>query len=306
MSDTAERGAMSERAAEKPALPDVFDAINRRDIETVRAWYDHPRRCTASDAHEAVISYLLSSLSPVQAEQETERVWTIFQCEGSGGMTQTTTSSAPVQAEEPKRKCSCWIGRGDWGGNSEERERCAIHGVQAEEPKTPERTDQERQNLANLFAPRCELLPTPAASLGQAALKTPGPEFYYSERRQQYVRMPASPVREAEPFATYKELCQLNAASQQEVARLKAELSGLREAEPLKALVVEAVELLKHVRVLDCGAHYCRYCPAKSPEWEHTPSCPYEESQVVSERARVLRQKLSAALEGAATKGQGQ
>lgn len=58
----------------------------------------------------------------------------------------------------------------------------------------------------------------------------------------------------------------------------------------------QAIELLKHVRVLDCGAHYCRYCPAKSPAWEHAPHCPYEESQKRNDEARKLRAQLSAAL----------
>lgn len=34
------------------------------------------------------------------------------------------------------------------------------------------------------------------------------------------------------------------------------------------------------IRVLDCGAHYCRYCPAGTHNnWQHGASCPYEESQ---------------------------
>jgi len=66
--------------------------------------------------------------------------------------------------------------------------------------------------------------------------------------------------------------------------------------EALRALVEQAIELLKHVHVLDCGAHYCRYCPAKSPAWEHTPHCPYEESQKRNTEARELRAQLTAAL----------
>ena len=66
--------------------------------------------------------------------------------------------------------------------------------------------------------------------------------------------------------------------------------------EALKALVRQAIKHLKHVHVLDCGAHYCRYCPAKSPKWEHTPSCPYLESQKRNTEALKLRAQLSAAL----------
>ncbi len=61
-------------------------------------------------------------------------------------------------------------------------------------------------------------------------------------------------------------------------------------------LLAEAERLLKHVNVLDCGAHYCRYCPAKSPDWDHTPFCPYEQSQRDNDAARVLRAQIAAAL----------
>jgi hypothetical protein len=69
-----------------------------------------------------------------------------------------------------------------------------------------------------------------------------------------------------------------------------------RAADPLRREVAEILRLLRHVRVLDCGAHYCRYCPAKSPAWEHTPSCPYVESQQVHTDAMALRDRLSALL----------
>jgi hypothetical protein len=59
--------------------------------------------------------------------------------------------------------------------------------------------------------------------------------------------------------------------------------------------IAAVIRLLKHVRVLDCGAHYCRYCPAKSPAWEHTPSCPYEESQRIHDEAQAMIARLSTA-----------
>jgi hypothetical protein len=59
--------------------------------------------------------------------------------------------------------------------------------------------------------------------------------------------------------------------------------------------IAAVVRLLKHVRVLDCGAHYCRYCPAKSEAWEHTPGCPYEESQRIYSEAQAMIARLSAA-----------
>ena len=64
----------------------------------------------------------------------------------------------------------------------------------------------------------------------------------------------------------------------------------------IRALATEAAELLKHVNVLDCGAHFCRYCPAKSPTWEHSPGCPYEESQRLNTEAGRVRKALLAAL----------
>lgn len=61
-------------------------------------------------------------------------------------------------------------------------------------------------------------------------------------------------------------------------------------------LLEEAVELLAEVRPRDCGAHYCRYCPAKSPEWTHDLHCLYVESQQAAERASRLRKRLVNAL----------
>lgn len=64
------------------------------------------------------------------------------------------------------------------------------------------------------------------------------------------------------------------------------------EHKDLIDVVREAADLLRRVRVLDCGAHYCRYCPAKSPAWEHTTSCPYVESQREQTRARQVADQL--------------
>lgn len=57
----------------------------------------------------------------------------------------------------------------------------------------------------------------------------------------------------------------------------------------------ELIRLLRCVRVLDCGAHYCRYCPAKSPDWQHGAYCPYVESQHEWDAARAMIRRLEAA-----------
>lgn len=64
----------------------------------------------------------------------------------------------------------------------------------------------------------------------------------------------------------------------------------------LEGLLREAEAALSSVRTLDCGAHYCRYCPAKSPAWEHGPSCPYVESQREYASARDVRTRIAALL----------
>ena len=61
-------------------------------------------------------------------------------------------------------------------------------------------------------------------------------------------------------------------------------------------LVADVTRLLQAVHVLDCGTHYCRYCPAKSPDWDHTPGCPYVESQRDTDEARALIPRIAAAL----------
>ena len=61
-----------------------------------------------------------------------------------------------------------------------------------------------------------------------------------------------------------------------------------------KALLEETIRLLRCVRPLDCGAHYCRYCPAKSPAWEHGPCCPYVKSQCEHDEAQALIRQLEA------------
>lgn len=63
-----------------------------------------------------------------------------------------------------------------------------------------------------------------------------------------------------------------------------------------EAVTDEEVEALRRsARPLDCGAHYCRYCPAGTHnQWAHTPSCPYVESQQDAELVRTLHAKLAA------------
>lgn len=64
---------------------------------------------------------------------------------------------------------------------------------------------------------------------------------------------------------------------------------------PTREVITEAVHLLRTgVRPLDCGVHFCRYCPAKSPEWAHSPFCPYVESQKIQDRAAQVATQLAA------------
>lgn len=80
------------------------------------------------------------------------------------------------------------------------------------------------------------------------------------------------------------------ATLKQQKAESDTTLQRLRELAP------EIIRMLRCVRVLDCGAHYCRYCPARSPAWEHDPSCPYVESQKEYDRARTAADELASIL----------
>lgn len=40
----------------------------------------------------------------------------------------------------------------------------------------------------------------------------------------------------------------------------------------------ELIVIREAIRPLDCGHHYCRYCRAQSPAWEHSEHCPYARS----------------------------
>lgn len=70
------------------------------------------------------------------------------------------------------------------------------------------------------------------------------------------------------------------------------------------ARIAEPEELKKTIRaairVLPCGAHYCRYCPAGSRNgWAHSPSCPYEESYREKAEAEAAVDTLLAQLQAA-------
>lgn len=71
------------------------------------------------------------------------------------------------------------------------------------------------------------------------------------------------------------------------VDTLRAERDRLREALP------NVIRLLRCVRVADCGAHFCRYCAAKSPEWLHAEHCHYVQTQRENDEARGLAEKLA-------------
>lgn len=67
----------------------------------------------------------------------------------------------------------------------------------------------------------------------------------------------------------------------------------------LETLKQENLILLREcVRPLDCGDHYCRYCRAKSPLWEHSEHCPYADSVRKVENARLILDDLAATLRG--------
>ena len=60
-----------------------------------------------------------------------------------------------------------------------------------------------------------------------------------------------------------------NARLVAENVRLKTEIARLKTA---------ARDFLNN-HLLDCGAHHCYYCSARSPEWRHDPYCAYIRSQ---------------------------
>ena len=78
------------------------------------------------------------------------------------------------------------------------------------------------------------------------------------------------------------------------VRELEAERDRL--AVEVERLRVAARDFLDH-HSLDCGAHYCRYCPARSPEWKHETYCAYV-------RAQAAYTALSAVLAEAPKEGQ--
>ena len=54
-------------------------------------------------------------------------------------------------------------------------------------------------------------------------------------------------------------------------------------------LTKNELELIaSQVRKLDCGVHYCRYCSACSPEWQHSDNCPYAQSLQDVERVHII------------------
>lgn len=101
-----------------------------------------------------------------------------------------------------------------------------------------------------------------------------------------------SPLRRAYAWALITDLAVALKSSGAESTLLRAQLA--QQAQQITALVGEAVPLLRCVRVLDCGAHYCRYCPAKSPEWDHDENCPYVVSQRDNTAASELAERLAA------------
>lgn len=52
------------------------------------------------------------------------------------------------------------------------------------------------------------------------------------------------------------------------------------------ARLKEAAEEFLRYHALDCGAHFCRYCSARSPEWEHAEHCSFVLSQAAYTKLR--------------------
>lgn len=118
----------------------------------------------------------------------------------------------------------------------------------------------------------------------------------WRERASQYVRGQSS----ASEFGRCEALS--NCADELEVV-LRDSVALLEGAAPVE-LVRRLMELARtHLYTLPIGAHYCRYCPAKSSDWEHGPSCPYVESQRGYDESRKIIAQLEKSLasaEGAA------
>lgn len=53
-----------------------------------------------------------------------------------------------------------------------------------------------------------------------------------------------------------------------------------------------SADLLRYVRLLDCGPNHCRYCSAKAPEWKHSPTCLFAASAEWTLRAGELRTRF--------------
>lgn len=64
------------------------------------------------------------------------------------------------------------------------------------------------------------------------------------------------------------------------------ECARANRAEAALARVRAALEDVLAHHSVDCGAHYCRYCSAKSPEWAHAEHCAYVRSVQAFTRAR--------------------
>lgn len=62
-------------------------------------------------------------------------------------------------------------------------------------------------------------------------------------------------------------------------SRQATNIAGMIGKIEINALTLEEVAVLRGaVRMLDSGDHHCRYCDAGSPEWKHSPTCPYARS----------------------------
>ncbi len=57
----------------------------------------------------------------------------------------------------------------------------------------------------------------------------------------------------------------------------------------------DIITVREAIRALDCGDHYCRYCNARSPDWSHARSCPYQRSVEIADEARKILDRVQAA-----------
>ena len=109
----------------------------------------------------------------------------------------------------------------------------------------------------------------------------------------------ASPVSLAgppvPPKVTEKQIVEARFGNGDALSAVLARIAYLEaRTAALEAALPETLRLLGCVHVKDCGDHYCRYCSARSPEWNHEAYCAYGQSQRDHTAASMLTARLLA------------